>query len=81
LVTSGEPTITCESTDVTNGTISAGGPTGTMLDFTGCHTSAFGLTAKCHTTGSAADNTIAPGGTFHMITWKMRRERLSRPCW
>jgi hypothetical protein len=68
LVAEGEPTITCESTEVNNGTISTGGTTGTMnLDFKGCHTSVFGLTAKCHTTGSAADNTVASGGTFHLI--------------
>ncbi|HVD38193.1 MAG TPA: hypothetical protein VNC15_05120, partial [Solirubrobacterales bacterium] len=70
----GEPTITCESADVNNGTISAGGTTGTMtLDFTGCHASVFGFTAKCHTTGSALDNTIASGGTFHLITFPVEK--------
>jgi hypothetical protein len=69
IVAESEPTITCESTDVTNGTISAGGTTGTFhLDFTGCHASVFGLTAKCHTTGSALDNTTTASGTFHIIT-------------
>jgi hypothetical protein len=67
----GEPTITCGGTDVTNGTISAGGTTGTMtLDFTSCHTFIFGITAKCHTAGSPLDNTIASSGTSHLITWK-----------
>jgi hypothetical protein len=69
LVAESEPTITCESHHVEKGTISAGGTTGTMtLDFTGCHATIFGLTAKCHTTGSALDNTIASSGTFHFIT-------------
>ncbi|HVD39352.1 MAG TPA: hypothetical protein VNC15_11020 [Solirubrobacterales bacterium] len=69
LVTSGEPTITCESIDYSNGTLSAGGTTGTMtLVYTGCHTSVFGFTAKCHTTGSAADNTVVSGGTLHIFT-------------
>jgi hypothetical protein len=69
LVASEEPTITCEKTDVIEGVISAGGTTGSMtLDFTGCHTSVFGLTAKCHTSGSALDNTIQTKGTFHLIT-------------
>jgi hypothetical protein len=68
LVAEGEPTITCESTDANNGVINAGGTTGSMvLVFTGCHTSVFGFTAKCHTTGSALDNTIASGGTWHIF--------------
>jgi hypothetical protein len=66
----GEPTITCESGDV-DGTVSAGGTTGTInLDFTGCHATVFGLTAKCRTSGSALDNTIKTAGTFHLITIK-----------
>ena len=69
LAATGEPTITCESTDVTNGRISAGGTTGDLgLDTTGCHTTVFGFTAKCRTTGSALDNTILSSGTFHVIT-------------
>lgn len=68
LVAEGEPTITCESGHV-NGTVSAGGTTGTIeLDFTGCHTTVFGFTAKCRTAGSALDNTIKTHGTFHLIT-------------
>jgi hypothetical protein len=68
LTAEGEPTITCETGDV-EGTVSAGGTTGsTSLDFTGCHTTVFGFTAKCHTSGSALDNTIQTSGTFHMIT-------------
>ena len=67
----GEPTLTFESLDIDNGTISAGGTTGSMtLDFTGCHITVFGLTAKCHTKESALDNTVAVGATFHLITWK-----------
>jgi hypothetical protein len=63
-----ESTITCETGDV-SGTVSAGGTTGALsLDFTGCHTTVFGLTAKCRTSGSPADNTIKTSGTFHMIT-------------
>jgi hypothetical protein len=66
---SGEPTFTCDSADITNGVVNAGGTTGSMgLDFTGCHTSVFGFTAKCRTTGSALDNTILSSGVFHMIT-------------
>jgi hypothetical protein len=64
----GEPTITCESGDI-EGTVETGGTTGTIsLDFTGCHTTVFGFTAKCRTTGSALDNTIKNSGTFHLIT-------------
>jgi len=68
LAAEGEPTITCESADV-SGTVSAGGTTGTIeLDFTGCHTTVFGFTAKCRTTGSPLDNTIKSSGSFHFIT-------------
>jgi hypothetical protein len=67
-----EPVITCgDATNVNhvNGTVSAGGTTGTLeMDFTGCHTSVFGFTAKCRTEGSALDNTIKSSGTFHLIT-------------
>src|SRR5690242_9000678 len=66
---SGEPTYTCESTDgsgtQTNST------TGTMsFDFTGCHINVLGFTVKCRSAGSPLDNTIATGGTYHLITWK-----------
>jgi hypothetical protein len=68
LVAEGEPTITCENTDVPNGTISPGGTTGTMvLDFTGCHATLFGITAPCKTTGAPLSNTVASGGSFHLI--------------
>jgi hypothetical protein len=64
----GEPTMTCESADI-EGTVEAGGTTGTVsVDFTGCHTTVFGITAKCRTTGSALDNTIKTSGTFHFVT-------------
>jgi len=68
LAAEGEPTITCESGDI-EGTVAAGGTTGSIsLDFTGCHTTVFGFTAKCRTTGSALDNTINSSGTFHLVT-------------
>jgi hypothetical protein len=68
LVAEGEPTITCETVDV-HGTPSAGGTTGSVtFDFTSCHTTVFGLTAKCRTTGSPLDNTIASSGTYHLVT-------------
>jgi hypothetical protein len=68
LAAEGEPTITCESGDI-SGTVSAGGTTGNIeLDFTGCHATVFGLTAKCRTSGSALDNTIKTSGAFHLFT-------------
>ena len=68
LTAEGEPTITCETGDV-SGTVQTGGTTGSItLDFTGCHTTVFGFTAKCHTSGSPADNTIRTTGTAHFIT-------------
>jgi hypothetical protein len=64
----GEPTITCESTDL-SGTVSAGGTTGELsVDVTGCHTTVFGFTAKCRTTGSPLDNTMKSSAAFHLIT-------------
>jgi hypothetical protein len=64
----GEPVITCESTDL-SGTVSVGGTTGTIsFDITGCHTTVFGITAKCRTSGSPLDNTIKSSGVFHLIT-------------
>ena len=72
LLASNEPTITCASTDITNGVINAGGTTGSMtFDDTGCSApSPFGGTMPCHTKGAPLNNTIATGGTFHLITWK-----------
>jgi hypothetical protein len=68
LAAEGEPTFTCETGDI-EGTVSAGGTTGTLaFDFTGCHATVFGLTAKCRTSGSPLDNTIKTSGTFHLIT-------------
>lgn len=64
-----EPTFTCESTDI-EGTVEAGGTTGTMaLDITGCHSTLFGFTVKCHTSGSALDSTVQTSGVFHLITY------------
>jgi hypothetical protein len=66
-----EPTITCESLDVEHGTVSVTGTTGSMtLDFTGCHTTVFGLTSKCRTAGSVKDNTVITSGTFHVIAYE-----------
>jgi len=65
----GEPTYTCEATDGTGAQTSS--TTGTMtFDFTGCHINVLGFTVKCRSAGSALDNTIATGGTYHLITWK-----------
>jgi len=66
-----EPTSSCQSGDISNGVINAGGTTGTMtLEFTGCSISAMG-TMPCHTAGSPLDNTISFGSTmFHLITSK-----------
>jgi len=64
-----EPTITCEKTDGKGNFDVGSSTTGTTeLDFTGCHTTIFGFTAKCRSEGSALDNTIATKGTFHLIT-------------
>jgi hypothetical protein len=68
LTAENEPVITCESGDV-EGTVSGGGTTGEIsLDFTGCHTTVLGLTAKCHTNLSPLDNTIKSSGVFHLGT-------------
>jgi hypothetical protein len=63
----GEPAITCTKTEG-SGSYNAGSTTtGTAtLDFTGCHTSVFGFTASCNTSG-AASGTITSSGTFHLI--------------
>src|SRR3954467_15001728 len=63
LAAEGEPTITCETTGHVEGTPSAGGTTGSVhFDFTGCHATIFGFTARCHTSGSALENTITVKG-------------------
>jgi hypothetical protein len=65
----GEPTITCTKTEGT-GKYDAGSTTtgSSTLDFTGCHTAVFGITASCKSEGAAVAGTIASGGTFHLIT-------------
>jgi hypothetical protein len=69
IAATGEEPITCESVDFTNGVVNAGGTTGSLgLDFTGCHSTVLGITAKCRTTGSALDNTILSSAVFHIIT-------------
>ena len=72
LLATGEPTISCASTDITNGVINAGGTTGSLtIDDTGCSApNPFGGTAPCKTKGAPLSNTIATGGTFHLITIK-----------
>jgi hypothetical protein len=68
IIANGESPITCESVDA-EGVIAIGGTTGNLsLDFTGCHTTVFGLTAKCRVSGSPLDNTIKETGTLHLIT-------------
>lgn len=77
LAASGEPTLTCESMHVQNGTIETGGTTGSMyFDFTGCHKNVFGFTVKCRTAGSPLDNTVTMSGTFHMITFGSNKPAL-----
>jgi len=72
LTAEGEPVITCgDATNINHvtGNVTTGGTTGhIVLDFTGCHTSVFGFTAKCRTANSPLDNTIASKGVFHFIT-------------
>jgi hypothetical protein len=64
----GEPTITCTTTGGTGKYDTGSTTTGTAtLDFTGCHTSVFGFTASCNTSG-AASGTITSSGAFHLIT-------------
>jgi hypothetical protein len=63
----GEPTITCTATSG-SGSYNAGSTTTgvIVIDLTGCHTSVFGITASCNTSG-AASGTITTSGTFHLI--------------
>jgi hypothetical protein len=64
----GEPTITCTATGG-SGSASAGSTTtGTFtIHLTGCHTSVFGFTASCNSSG-AASGTVHISGTWHIIT-------------
>jgi hypothetical protein len=67
----GEPTVTCESIDGSGKFDVGSTTTGSMeRDYTACHITVFGITAKCHSEGSALDNTVVTKGTFHLITWK-----------
>jgi hypothetical protein len=62
-----EPAITCETGQASGEFTSE--TTGVVKGYvSGCHFTVFGITAKCHTTGSPLDNTIASEGTFHLIT-------------
>jgi hypothetical protein len=66
-----EPPITCTAT-TGEGSFNAGSTTtgNSSLIFTGCHTSVFGFTASCKTTGAGetAGRIVSSGG-FHLITW------------
>jgi hypothetical protein len=80
LTTNAEPTLTCESTDL-SGSVGAGGTTGSMtLDLTGCHASVFGITVKCRSEASALDNTVQTTGTFHLITYDSHPAVLTTPA-
>jgi hypothetical protein len=76
LTTSGEPTITCESTvgepntaNHVTGVVNPGGTTGEItLDFTHCHIIILGVTRECKTAGAPLPNTIKSSGVFHVIT-------------
>jgi hypothetical protein len=60
-----EPTIECNGPNHVEGTVSAGGTTGTIsLDYTACNNFFF----NCHSAGAPAAGTIKTGGTFHFIT-------------
>jgi hypothetical protein len=60
-----EPTITCDGPNHVEGTVSAGGTTGTIsLDYTNCRAITF---FECHTAGGP-EGTIKTAGTFHFIT-------------
>jgi hypothetical protein len=62
-----EPAITCETGQASGEFTSE--TTGVVQGYvSGCHFTLFGITAKCHTTGSPLDNTITSSGTFHLIT-------------
>ena len=59
-----EPTITCDGPNHVEGTVSAGGTTGTIsLDYTSCRALGF---FECHSGATAG--TIKTGGAFHFIT-------------
>ena len=64
LAAAGEPTITCETTDV-SGTTSTKTTGKLTFDFTGCHIVVLGFTIKCRSAGSALDNTIQVAGEYH----------------
>lgn len=68
----GVPPITCAGTGGSGEFNAGSSTTGSMtLDYTSCHIKVpvFGTTAKCKSeTVGGADNTIASGGTFHLVT-------------
>jgi hypothetical protein len=68
LRSSAEEPITCTSTGGSGKPTNSSGTTGeATLDFTGCHTSVFSITASCKSEGAATAGTIASGGTYHLI--------------
>jgi hypothetical protein len=67
-----EPTIECGELSHAEGTVSAGGTTGTIsLDYTGCRAIGFFF---CQTAGAPLNNTIRTSGSFHFI--KIRNSTL-----
>lgn len=65
----GEYTFTCTETGGSGKFDTGSTTTGTItMDYTGCHTSLFGMTIPCRSAGSAINSTIATSGTFHLIT-------------
>jgi hypothetical protein len=71
-----EPTITCDGPKHVEGTVSAGGTTGTLsLDYTNCRALGF---FGCNSSG-AASKTIKTGGTFHFITFGQKPGVLVTP--
>jgi hypothetical protein len=65
----GEPTITCTKTEGIGKYDAGSTTTGTSsLDFTGCHSAVFGITASCKSEGAETAGTIKSSGAFHLIT-------------
>ncbi len=64
----GEPTFSCTGTGGSGSFDVGSSTTGSVtLDFTGCQAN-FGFLVPCHSSGAPVNNTIASGGTFHLIT-------------
>jgi len=68
LVAKEESTIECRGPNHVEGTVSAGGTTGTIsLDYTECRTGS-PFAYPCSTAGAPVGNTIKTTGTYHTIT-------------